>query len=255
MKLRWLVDLPVTAIAWTWLGLVLVVFDPLTRLARLGGPATLEATVTFMCRLLSLCFPLTFSRLVVEGRQNAPRHGRLIIVANHQSLAETFLPLWVLADLRPKFISKKELARGIPTVSFNLRVGGHCLIDRQDREQAVAAIRELGQRVAAGEVSALIFPEGTRAADGLKIPFKRAGLTTLLQAAPRAPVLPIVFDGGARLFPRRPRLMRAGSTVRMRILPPIERQGQDEETLIRQVEGLIAEELARLRGEVPAGVS
>ena len=32
----------------------------------------------------------------------------------------------------PKFVSKRELARCIPSVSYNLRRGGNCLIDRDD---------------------------------------------------------------------------------------------------------------------------
>ena len=37
----------------------------------------------------------------------------------------------------------KSLGSGIPSVSYNLRKGGHVLIDRSDGPTAVAAIREL----------------------------------------------------------------------------------------------------------------
>ena len=39
----------------------------------------------------------------------------------------------------PKFISKKELGRGFPSVSYNLRVGGSALIERKNPRQALAA--------------------------------------------------------------------------------------------------------------------
>ena len=44
--------------------------------------------------------------------------------------------------------------------------GGNCLIDRDDAEQAIAAITALGRRVEECGVSAVIFPEGTRARHG-----------------------------------------------------------------------------------------
>ena len=48
-----------------------------------------------------------------------------------------------MRQFHPKFISKKELGKGIPSVSFNLRHGGSALIDRKNPMQAVEAIRKL----------------------------------------------------------------------------------------------------------------
>jgi acyltransferase-like protein len=73
-----------------------------------------------------------------------------------------------------------------PSVSYNLRRGGHVLIDRNDVPSAIAAIRALGERVCDGRCSAVIFPEGTRARGGALGAFRRAGLSALLDAAPEA---------------------------------------------------------------------
>ena len=233
-------DLAATAGAWSWFVLTLGVFDPVLRVARLFGEESLARAASLMCRVLTGSIRAGLGRLEVQGLENVPRGARLVVVCNHQSLVESFLPFWVLDHLRPRYICKKVLGRWIPGVSYNLRRGGHCLIDRSDRQQAVEAIARLGHRVDAGEVSAVIFPEGTRSADGRMNPFKPAGLATLLRMAPRARILPMVVHGGNLVFPRgRPRV-RAGSTVRVRFLPVLERQDEEVEVTIERIQAAMS---------------
>jgi 1-acyl-sn-glycerol-3-phosphate acyltransferase len=60
-----------------------------------------------------------------------PEDRPLIFVANHQSTYDIPPLIWHLRKYHPKFISKIELGKGIPSVSFNLRHGGSILIDRK----------------------------------------------------------------------------------------------------------------------------
>ncbi|MBI3924789.1 MAG: 1-acyl-sn-glycerol-3-phosphate acyltransferase [Armatimonadetes bacterium] len=242
------VDLLATVTTWTWFGATLVVFDPVLRVARLLGEGPMDRTVSLMCRLLSWSVPLGLGRLQIEGLENVPRNARVIIIANHQSLIENFLPLWLFDHLRPRYVAKTALARWVPSVSFNLRGAGHCLIDRGDRVQALGAITRLGERVRAGEVSAIIFPEGTRSATGEMSAFKLAGLTALLEAAPEAPILPVVFSGGHNIFPRGLPRVRAFSRVKVRVLPPQDRWGENVVQTIERVACLLGTELEQLTG-------
>ena len=61
----------------------------------------------------------------------------LIIVANHQSTYDIPPIIWHLKKFHPKFISKKQLGRGIPGVSYNLRNGGSVLIDRSRPKESI----------------------------------------------------------------------------------------------------------------------
>ena len=61
----------------------------------------------------------------------------LIIVANHQSTYDIPPIIWYLKKFHPKFISKKQLGRGIPGVSYNLRNGGSVLIDRSRPKESI----------------------------------------------------------------------------------------------------------------------
>src|SRR5690606_40331004 len=84
----------------------------------------------------------------------------LILVSNHQSMLDISPLEFYLSDFHPKFISKIELGKGIPSVSYNLQKGGSVLIDRKDPRQALPEIKKLAQYIEKHKRSAVIFPEG-----------------------------------------------------------------------------------------------
>ena len=92
--------------------------------------------------------------------------------------------IWFLRRHTPTFVSKVELAHGIPGVSYNLRKSGAALIDRKDPKQAIVEIARLGKLIQQENLSAVIFPEGTRSASGQMRPFVTGGVATLLKRAP-----------------------------------------------------------------------
>jgi 1-acyl-sn-glycerol-3-phosphate acyltransferase len=145
-------------------------------------------------------------------------------------------------------VSKRELARHIPSVSYNLRRGGNCLIDRDDPDQAIGAITELGRRVEANGVSAVIFPEGTRARRGELKPFKHKGTAALFAAAPRTPIVPVTIDGSWRLMQRNFWPIPFGVRMRVRIADPIARRpDEDHVAMVDAVHARIADDLRDLR--------
>ncbi|WP_317623267.1 lysophospholipid acyltransferase family protein [Paenimyroides ceti] len=85
----------------------------------------------------------TFS---VEGVALVPEKVPVIFVSNHQSLMICFiLMIWYLRKAHPKFVSKKELGKGIPSVSFNLKRGGSVLIDRKDSKTGITYYQRIGR--------------------------------------------------------------------------------------------------------------
>jgi 1-acyl-sn-glycerol-3-phosphate acyltransferase len=102
----------------------------------------------------------------LTGRENLPENKPLILVCNHQSMHDIIPIIWFLRKVHPKFISKKELGNGIPSVSLNLRIGGSALIDRNDGKQALAEIKKAGEYINSTNRSMVIFPEGTRSKTG-----------------------------------------------------------------------------------------
>jgi 1-acyl-sn-glycerol-3-phosphate acyltransferase len=180
----------------------LVAHDALQRLAWLAGPRAQQEAARAMARSINAAIALTGARVSVRGRDHVDLSRNYIVVSNHQSMFDVSLLSEHLGPLHPRYVSKVELARGVPGVSYNLRRGGSALIERKDPEQARAAIAELARRVRDDGFTAVIFPEGTRSRTGVMRPFKPGGLRELVRGAPDVPVLPVTCYGGARLFSR-----------------------------------------------------
>jgi 1-acyl-sn-glycerol-3-phosphate acyltransferase len=209
-------------------GAILLFFDVVQRVAYAIGQRPQEYVAGALQWSLVQAFRLTGMRLFVERAPTVQAHASYIIVSNHQSMFDIPILGAIFFSNFPKYISKKSLGRGIPSISYNLRNGGHVLIDRSDGATAVAAIRELGRRVAAGRCSAMIFPEGTRARHGGLGPFKPAGLMALLEEAPEVPIVPVVIDQSWRLLRYNYFPVPWGTRVSVYVGTPIARQANEE---------------------------
>ena len=229
-------------------GAVMVIFDVAQRIAYLFGSRPQEYVAGAVQWVLVRTFGICGTRLVVERAPELRSWTSYIVVSNHQSMFDIVILGSLLFSNFPKYISKRSLGRWIPTVSFNLRVGGHVLIDRGDAPQAIGAIRDLGRRVHAGRCSAMIFPEGTRARAGELGPFKPAGTLALLEEAPATPVVAVTIDESWRLLRHNYLPVPFGTRVRVRLGAPIAREpNEDPKALVERVHGEIAATLRRWR--------
>ncbi|HBI41033.1 MAG TPA: 1-acyl-sn-glycerol-3-phosphate acyltransferase [Tenacibaculum sp.] len=129
-----------------------------------------------------------------------PQNSTILFVANHQSLFDIPPIIWFFRKHLPKFVSKKELGKGIPSVSFNLRHGGAALIDRKDGKKAIVELAKFAKRIDKNKWSAVIFPEGTRSRTGKPKKFAPNGLKTLVKYNPEAYVVPISINNSWRVF-------------------------------------------------------
>ncbi len=179
------------------------------------------------------CTNLLGTRYTFRNPHDIPTDKPLIITTNHQSMYDIPPIIWYMRKHHPKFVSKKELGKGIPSVSFNLRHGGSVLIDRKDAKQALQQIAVLGQYIETHNRSAVIFPEGTRSRDGRPKPFKPMGLKTLLQNAPSALVVPISINNSWKLLRYGKFPMGLGAHLHFQVHAPIPNMGEPEEIIAR----------------------
>lgn len=135
----------------------------------------------------------------IKGFENVPNNVPVIIISNHQSLYDIPPYIWFLRKLHPKFISKKELGKGIPSVSYNLRHGGSALIDRKDPKQALPEIKKVAEYINTNNYSVVIFPEGTRSKTGKPKEFATNGLKMLYKFAPDAYFLPVTINNSWKM--------------------------------------------------------
>jgi 1-acyl-sn-glycerol-3-phosphate acyltransferase len=139
--------------------------------------ARVEAWAWKMLQLLGI-------RLAVHG--TPPRHGPLLLVANHIS----WLDILVMHAARHcRFVSKADVKHW-PLIGTLATGAGTLYIERESRRDAMRVVHHMADRLRAGDVLA-VFPEGTTS-DGVNLlPFH----ANLIQAAvsAHAPVLPLAL--------------------------------------------------------------
>lgn len=170
------------------------------------------------------------------NKYQLPTDRPIIFIANHQSMYDIPPLIWFLRKNHAKFISKVELTKGIPSISFNLKYGGGANIDRTDKKQSVGAILKLGERMQKNNWSAVIFPEGTRSKDGKIKDFQVGGIATILKKAPNALIVPVAIENSWKIVKNGLVWLHAFVPMKLTVLAPIEPAGKDFENLVKEAE-------------------
>ena len=172
-----------------------------------------------------------------------PDNVPLVIVCNHQTTWDIPSIIWHLRKRHPAFIAKKELGKGIPSISYNLTHGASVLINRRKPLEATQQIIKIGQYAAKNNRSVVIFPEGTRSKDGSPKPFKERGLKTLFEQMPGGYVLPVTVNNSWKLqryglFP-----MGLGVHLKHHVHPAIKISDYTQQELITVTEQIITKSI------------
>lgn len=144
-----------------------------------------KKSVDLLNFFLTYCNCLLFNSVTFIDNKNIPTGQPIIFVANHQSTFDIPAMIYFLRRFHGKFISKIELAKGIPSISFNLKHGGAANIDRKDSKQSIGEILKLANNMKTKNWSAFIFPEGTRTRNGKMKSFHVGGIATILKKKSR----------------------------------------------------------------------
>ncbi len=226
----------ITPIFFVAFGLTLLFFHPIIWFChRVFGYEGIKRAIGVLNWTLMRTTNLLGTRYRFTNNYILPTDRPLIIVTNHQSMYDISPIIWHMRKHHPKFVSKKELGNGIPSVSYNLRHGGAALIDRNDGKSAILEIGRLGSYVEEYNRAAVIFPEGTRSRDGHPKPFKPMGLKMLMKKSPSALIIPISINNSWKLVRYGKFPMGLGAKVSFDVHKPIENQG-DIDGLIVQIE-------------------
>ncbi|WP_026703603.1 lysophospholipid acyltransferase family protein [Flavobacterium soli] len=186
---------PISFVSMVLFLLTLVIFHPIQWICfTVFGYQAHKKSVDYLNLVLLRIGHFLGTTYKVEGRELIPKGVPIIFVANHQSLYDIVGIIWFMRKFHPKFVSKKELGKGIPSISYNLNHGGSVLIDRKDPKQAIPTIKKLSEYIEKHNRSAVIFPEGTRSKTGVPKEFAQSGLKILCKYAPSAYVVPITIN-------------------------------------------------------------
>lgn len=212
-----------------------------------------------------LCRPLLAALLKRDwhGRQNVPREGGVIVVANHYTYFDPISigHFLVCAGRTPRFLAKAGVFSN-KYLGALFRSAGQIPVYRDSRD-AMLAIRDAVKAVERGE-TIIVYPEGTMTKDpGL---WPMTGKTGAARIALRtgAPVLPIVQWGAQdvlasyskkfTLFPRKTLTVTAGEPIDLRAKFGREINSESLRQATEYLMDVLTGMLAEIRQEEPPAV-
>lgn len=199
-----------------------------------------KKSVDLLQLFLMRCMHILGTRFTFNNNHPIPKNKPLIVVANHQSMYDISPIMWHMRTHHPKFISKKELGKGIPSVSYNLRHGGSVLIDRKNPRQSIPAIIKFANYIASTNRCAVIFPEGSRSKNGKPKPFQTKGLEVLFKKIPDAVIIPISINNSWKTLKYGKFPMGLGTHITFTVHKPLELTTFTEHSsLIQRIETTI----------------
>ncbi len=182
--------------------------------------------------------------LKVEIRGTPPT-DEVLVAAKHQSFFDILVIFHAMP--RPKFIMKRELLFAPILGQYAWRIG--CVpVDRGKRGQAIAKMLSDVARGAADAGQLVIYPQGTRVAPGVRMPYKVG--TALLYDQLGQPCVPVATSIGV-FWPKRAILRRPGTAV-VEFLPPLS-PGLSKDEFLARLERAVEDRSDALIAEARGG--
>lgn len=170
--------------------------------------------------LLRLCFGFD-----VEGRENIPRHGHYVVIANHLNWLDEFTLLWLMpVEPRLHFLADPTILVTRKLQWWIVRTtGGYVPVVRERHGDKV--LYEHVDRCLAEGGAVAIFPEGNYGPkEGELLPFHKGFAHFAIKAG--VPVIPVALSGTKDLWFRK--------RIKVVIGPPLSTAGQDPVVLTDQ---------------------
>jgi len=196
-------------------------------------------------------------RPAVEGLDNVPLTGPVIVASNHLSFADS-LVIPIVAPREVVFLAKADYFNGTGLKGRASRAWfeglGMIPVDRDDTRAAIASLDTALEVLGRGEAFG-IYPEGTRSRDG-RLYRGRTGVGHLALTS-GAPVVPVGLQGTQHLQPVGSRLPRLAK-VTIRFGEPLHFAGRFDGVPTgrarREVTDEVMTAIQRLSGQEEAGV-
>ncbi|QMU64457.1 MAG: 1-acyl-sn-glycerol-3-phosphate acyltransferase [Flavobacteriaceae bacterium] len=240
MKLLSYILSPIFGIAFF---LILLLFHPIQWISLKIGYSAHKFVVDILGWFLAKSLLILGNTIHFTKHYEIPKNTTIIFVANHQSLFDIPPMVWWLRKHHPKFVSKIELGRGIPSISFNLRHGGGALIDRKDARQSLEALSDFAQRMKKNVWSSIIFPEGTRSRDGKPKLFSFNGLKMMIKHNPEAYIVPITINNSWKIFDYGKFPLHLFTRITLETHEPVFLKNRDVDEVLAVVERKIKEHI------------
>jgi len=166
------------------------------------------------------------TKIKVHGKEHLNPNRPAIYLNNHSSNLDPLIAMSI-CPVGGCGISKRSLAL-IPFFGQIYWLSGHLLIDRSNRQKAIASMKKVTATVHKNALSLWIWPEGTRSRNGKLTEFKKGFVHLALET--KLPIVPIISHDAHKRWPARSLEMFPGK-LDIEVLPPIETVSWKKETL------------------------
>jgi len=226
-------DYVLSCIHLLYFAILLLVFHVIQVIAfNIFGAKAHQKSVNILNYFIVKGWLILGTRTYIYRNHPLPEDRSIIFIANHRSMFDIPGIIWFWRKHTPLFVSKKELAKGIPSISYNLRKGKAALIDRKDGKSAVVQIAKLAKHASEHKYSMAIFPEGTRSRSGQLKGFQIGGIAILLKKCPDALVVPIAIKNTGNFNPKGLFPLISFTKITYHSLMPIEPKGLNPEEVV-----------------------
>jgi 1-acyl-sn-glycerol-3-phosphate acyltransferase len=147
-----------------------------------------------------------------------------VVVMNHQSMLDIVMA-FIAVPVNLRFVAK-DVLKYVPFLGWYMWATGMIFV-KTGAGRRVGSLLSAASRLEGG-ASVLIYPEGTRSADGRIAPFKKGAFA--LATAAHVPIVPIAIEGSGACLPRDGFRARPG-VIRVKIGCPIPTEGADRQDL------------------------
>ena len=219
-----------TLFLWGWMLVFALTYCIVTPFLTFRGRFRMAGVMTHVVffGLKWLC-GITYT---VEGREHLPE-GANVIFMKHSSTWETFAIMILFPPL--VWVMKREILF-IPFVGWGCVLARCIAIDRKAGASAVNQVLKQGKaRMEKLGASVLVFPEGTRMAQGETRRYGSSG--TLLAAQQGCKIVPVAHNAGY-FWPRRG-LRKKRGVIRVIFGPPVDAAGRDAREVNEEIQAWI----------------
>lgn len=213
-----IVAVPLSYLFWVSCVLIVIAWTPLVagmRLLTWRSDPNRDRVGRLQRRSAALAAhinPFWDFRAIVAARPDPSRPH--LFVANHKSLADVFL--LCLLPWEMKYLSKESIFK-IPLLGWQMRVSRDIPIVRGNKDSAREALDAMRDRLTRGS-SVIVFPEGTRSADGSIAPFREGAFRLAIELG--VDIVPLAVAGTENTLPKHSLVFRPTSAS-VTVLPAV----------------------------------
>ena len=179
--------------------------------------------------------------VLVEGKENIPEEV-CCFYSNHMGAADPLLYFKALEN-PTTFVAKKEIEK-LPFVGRVFKSINGQFLDRGDLKQSLRVMMRVQDSLSKGEISWVVFPEGTRNKDhmGKLLPFHHGTFRAAIKA--HVPLVPTVVFGSFRILHTKHNYKRYPTYIKfLKPIYPAEYEGKTTEEIAKIVESRVQAEV------------